>query len=246
MRKEREKADRRQRNLITVGIVVVVLALVGIGGYAVKTTSDSRAQEKDVITPKGATADHGVVYTSEDAGGKAATDPVKVVLYEDFQCPVCQAFEQATGAFLEAALKQGDISIEYRMLAFLDRSSPNKYSSRSGSAAMCAFESGGAKAFKKVHDLFYANQPEEQTAGPEDPELVDMLKSAGVSGSKVESCVVTGKFIPWLTEGTEASRDEKVTGTPFVLVNGKHVSGPNNTTPQLPDLQKAIDAAKKA
>ena len=53
MRKEREKADRKQRNLITTGIVLVVLVLVAIGGYAIKSTSDSRANETDVVTPEG-------------------------------------------------------------------------------------------------------------------------------------------------------------------------------------------------
>jgi protein-disulfide isomerase len=246
MRKEREKADRRQRNLITVAIVVVVLALVVAGGWAIKSTSESRAQETDVITPEGATKDHGVLYTAEDAGGKAASDPVEVVIYEDFGCPVCQAFEQANGAYLDAAVKAGDISIEYRILTFLDRVSPNKYSSRAGSAAMCAYESGGGAAFKKVSNLLWANQPPENTAGPEDPALVDTLKQAGVTGKTAESCVVKGRFIPWITEGTEASRDAKVTGTPTVRIDGKQVTGLNKGVPQLPDLQKAIADAKKA
>ncbi len=247
MRKEREKADRKQRNLITVGIVVVVLALVGIGGYAVKTTSDSRAKETDVITPKGATDEHGIVYTAEDAGGEPATDPVEVVIYEDFQCPVCQAFEQANGAYLDDAVKKGDITIEYRLLAFLDRASPNKYSSRAGSAALCAFDSGGGEAYKKVANLLWANQPQEQSAGPEDSALAETLKQAGVTGEAAESCVVKNKFVPWLQEGTEASRDAKVTGTPTVRINGKTVKGAQGgAVPQLPDLQKAIEDAKTA
>ena len=81
------------------------------------------------------------------------------MIYEDFQCPVCKAFEQANGAFLDEAVKNGDITIEYRLLAFLDRASPNQYSSRAGSAALCAFDSGGGEAYKKVANLFWANQP---------------------------------------------------------------------------------------
>ncbi len=246
MRKEREKADRKQRNLITIAIVVIVLALVAVGGYAIKTTSDSRAQETDVVTPKGATDDHGIVYTAEDAGGEAATDPVEVVLYEDFQCPVCKSFEQANGAFLDEAVKNGDITIEYRLLAFLDRASPTQYSSRAGSAALCAFDSGGGEAYKKVANLLWANQPAEQTEGAEDPALVDTLEQAGVSGDAAESCVVKGRFIPWLEEGTEASRDAKVSGTPTVRIDGKDVKGAQGGVPQIPDLQKAIEAAKAA
>ena len=246
MRKEREKADRRQRNLITIAIVVVVLALVAVGGYAIKSTSDARAKETAVVTPKGATDDFGVPFTAADAGGEPASDPVKVVLYEDLQCPVCRAFEQANGAFLDEAVKNGDISIEYRLLAFLDRASPNQYSSRAGSAALCAFDSGGGEAYKKATNLMWANQPQENSAGPEDAALVDTLDQAGVSGDTVEACVLKGKFVPWLEEATEASRDAKVTGTPTVFVDGKKVEGANKGVPQIADIQKAIDAAKSA
>jgi protein-disulfide isomerase len=246
MRKEREKADRKQRNLITIAIVVVVLALVAVGGYAVRTTSDSRAQETDVVTPKGATQDHGVLYTAEDAGGEAAADPVNVVLYEDLQCPVCKAFEQANGAFLKDAVAKGEITLEYRIISFLDRASRNEYSSRAGSAVLCAFESGGAEGFKKAADLLYANQPDEGTAGPEDAALADTLKQAGVTGAAAESCVVTGKFVPWLRQVTEVSRNAKVAGTPTVRIDGKDVKGAQGGVPQLPDLQKAIEAAKAA
>ncbi len=177
---------------------------------------------------------------------KPASDPVKVILYEDLQCPVCRAFEQANGAFLDEAVKNGDISIEYRLLAFLDRASPNQYSSRAGSAALCAFDSGGGEAYKKAANLLWANQPQENSAGPEDAALVDTLDQAGVSGDAVEACVLKGTFVPWLEEATEASRDAKITGTPTVIVDGKKVEGANKGVPQIADIQKAIDAAKSA
>ncbi len=247
MRKEREKADKRQRNLITLGIVAIVLVMVVVGGFAIKSASDSRERVSEVIQPKGATEDFGVEYTAEDAGGQPPSgDPVKVVLYEDFQCPVCQAFEQANGAFLDEAVKNGDVTLEYRIITFLDRTSPNEYSSRAGSAALCAFDTGGGEAFQKTLELLYANQPPEGSAGPEDPALVDTLKQVGVTGAAAESCVLKGKFIPWLEEATNASRDAKVTGTPTVLIDGKKVTGANQGVPQIPDLQKAIDAAKGA
>lgn len=243
MRKEREKADKRQRNMITVGIVVIVVALIGAGGWAIKSASDDRKAVKDVIQPKGATSEFGLPYTSADAGGTSASNPVKVVLYEDFQCPVCQAFEQANGQFLNEKVKSGEIEIEYRILNFLDRASQNEYSSRAGNAAICAFESGGGEAYKKVHDLLYANQPQENTAGPEDNALVDTLKSAGVDDA--ESCVLKHKFVPWIKKGTDQSRDDNVGGTPTVRIDGKDVKGQGGGVPQAADLQKAIDAAKK-
>lgn len=240
MRKEREKADRKQRNLITVGIVTVVIALIAVGGYAVKAESDKNKTVDEVINPANTTKDYGVDYTTEVATGTAAKDPVKVVAYEDFQCPACRSFEEQSGAFLDDAVAKGDITVEYRPISFLDeQSNGNRYSSRSASAAMCVLNESGVKAFKDMHRILFASQPEEGTNGLPDSGLIDFAKQAGATG--IDSCIKSERFVPWIEAATQASRGEEVSATPTVLVDGKHIKTP---TPEA--LQAAIDAAKKA
>ena len=243
MRKEREKADRRQRNLISVAIVVVVVALIAVGGYAVKKASDEREPEKAVITPKGATKDFGIVYTAEDAGGTVptGTKPVSVELYEDFQCPACLQFEQQSSAFLRDQVKSGAITITYRPFSFLDENgaSPNEYSHRSTSVALCALDGGGVTEYVKAHDYLYANQPQEGTPGPENKELYESFNSSGIKVD--ESCVLKERFVPWVNKAKAAGEDRGVDSTPTVFVGGKQVKAPTPDT-----LQKAIAAAKKA
>lgn len=240
MRKEREKADRKQRNLITVGIVVVVVALIAVGGYAVKSESDKNKTVDEVINPVNTTKDFGVDYTTEEATGKPATDPVKVVAYEDFQCPACRSFEEQSGAFLADAVAKGDITVEYRPISFLDKASNgNRFSSRSGSAAMCVLDTSGVKKFKEMHAVLFANQPAEGTNGMPDSGLIDLAKQVGVTG--VDSCIKSERFVPWIEAATEASQDEDVSATPTILVDGKHIESP---TPEA--LKTAIDAAKKS
>ena len=70
MRKDREKADRKQRNLITVGIVVVVVALIAAASFAIANTSNENAKATELTTPKNVTDDYGIVYTP-DADGVA-------------------------------------------------------------------------------------------------------------------------------------------------------------------------------
>jgi len=243
MRKEREKADRKQRNLITVGIVVVVVALIAVAGYAVTNENDKNKKETEVINPKNTTKDFGITYTTADAGGKvpSGTKPVSVELYEDFQCPVCKSFEEASSAFLKEQVKSGAITITYRPFSFLDETggSPNRYSHRATNAALCALNEGGVDDYVKVHDYFYANQPEERTAGPENADLVTALKGLGVTG--IDSCVRTERFVPWVDEAKAEGAKRGVNATPTVYVGGKKVESP---TPDV--LQKAIDAAKKS
>jgi protein-disulfide isomerase len=237
MRKEREKADRKQRNVITVAIVLVVVVLVAIAGFAITKTSKDNATVKDVINPANVTK-NGIVYDTQAATGKPAKDPVTVVAYEDFQCPACRAFESESGAFLTDAVAKGEITMEYRPISFLDRSSNgNRYSSRSASAALCVLDKGGVKAFKTMHDVLYVNQPEEGTRGRPDSDLVDYAKQAGVTG--IDTCIKSEKYVPWIRKATTDSRNEKVSATPTVMVDGKTIE-----TPTAANLQKAIAEAK--
>jgi protein-disulfide isomerase len=243
MRKEREKADRRQRNLITVAIVAIVVVLIGVAGLAINKTHNDNKVSGEYVAPAHVadTANFGIDYTAADAGGKDGAKPVKVVLYEDFQCPVCKAFEQANGAYLDQQVKAGKITIQYRPFAFLDSSSSTKYATRAMSAAMCVLDKGGVAAYKKMHDILYANQPEEGGAGLPDSSLVSFADQAGVSGLK--SCIKSQKFAKWVVKAKEKGESAKVSGTPTVVIGGKVITGKGNTIPQVADLQKAITAA---
>lgn len=245
MRKEREKADRKQRNLITVGIVVIVVALIAVGGYGIKTISDDRENAKTLTTPANVNKNFGIEYTPEIATGTAPKgEPVKVVIYEDFLCPGCGALEQTAGPFLSAAVQKGEISMEYRPYAFLLNQSTNEYSQRAWNAAACVNDKGGPKAFKAFHDLLFANQPPEGGAGPEDDQLITWAKEVGVTG--IDACVNKQTFTPWVADALDQGQDDGVSGTPTLRIDGKDVSGADNTIPQIADIQKAIDAAKKS
>ena len=246
MRKDRERAEKRQRNLITVAIVGIVVALIVAAAIAVMAQNKKREHNEKLIPPTGATKDYGVVYTPKDVGGTAKKDIVRVVIYEDMQCPICQRFEQANGPYLTEAVEKGEIEVEYRFVAFLDDlgASPNEYSRRASNAVLCAREEGGAGEFKQLHDLLYANQPEEKTLGPEDNALVESAVSVGVKKAAAESCILKQRYVPWLVKATDAMTKEKVSGTPTVRVDGKDVKGTGGGIPTMLDIQKAVDAAK--
>lgn len=246
MRRDRERAEKRQRNLITVGIVAIVVALIAAAAFAVTAQQKKREPNTKLVPPAGATKDYGVVYTPKDAGGTAKKDVVRVVVYEDLQCPICQRFEQADGQYLANAVERGDIEVEYRFVAFLDDTgmSPNEYSRRASNAVLCARETG-PKQFKQLHDLLYANQPAERTLGPTNNELVKSAVSVGVKQADAEDCILKQKYVPWLKKSTAAMPKAKVTGTPTVRVNGLDVKGPAGGIPSMIDIQRAVDAARK-
>lgn len=165
----------------------------------------------------------------------------------DFQCPGCRAFEAQDGPFLKKSLSDGDISIEYHPIAFLDPMSSTEYSSRALNAAMCVLDDKGVKAYAKMHDILYESQPEENSAGLPDSQLIKFAEQSGADD--LSSCIKSRKFGPWVKKATEASRQAKIGSTPTIRIDGKEVTGPEQngrpTSPRVVDLKKAIMEAKK-
>jgi protein-disulfide isomerase len=230
MRQAQLAAERRRRSLIISGIVVAVVVVVVLIAVIVSSSRTSKTVGGHV---GGSNGHYGFVL------GKASA-PVSVVLYEDFQCPICQAFEHAYDKTLTNDVKAGTISVEYRPIAFLDRMSSTDYSTRALNAAVCVNVAGGKDAFKKYHDILYQNQPKENTAGLPDSQLVTFAGQAGVSKSAVSSCIEGRKYQDWTVSATAAASRANVTGTPTVRINGQDFT--DLGTPGA--LQDAIDKAK--
>ena len=222
------KADRR--NLYVIGaIVAVILAMVGVGLF-VQSQRDTTGESD--IDPRGATSDYGVVIGDADA-------PRTITLYEDFQCPVCAAFEQASAEQVRAAVEDGKVKLEYRMVSFLDRASQNAYSSRAANAAMVVLDTAGKDAFWKFHDLLFANQPEEGTAGPDDDALIALALEAGADENEVSDRIKNGEFDQWVLNATDEMSRNGVTGTPTVLIDGERAG-----ETAADSLQAVLDAVK--
>jgi protein-disulfide isomerase len=191
--------------------VVVVIAVV------VATRGSKTVAAKAGGT--GATDDYGFVV------GKASA-PAKLIAYEDFQCPICDDLETTYGTLMAKNIADGKLSIEYRPVTFLDRSSLNQYSSRALNAAVCVAKYGGITDFKKYHDYLFAHQPKEDTAGPENSALIsDATSIMGKAVPAVASCINGGSFDAWGTSATNewsktTSKYPSGESTPTLVMNG--------------------------
>jgi protein-disulfide isomerase len=207
-----ERSARRRRNLVVGCAIAGVLALVITIGLVIQSRRDTTGEAVQ-HTPHGVTADHGVLV-----GKKSA--PHTVVVYEDFQCPICNEFEKATSAQVQSAVKAGKVNVEYRMVSFLDRASKNHYSSRAANAAFAVLDVAGPEAFQKFHAELFENQPEEGTAGPTNATLIDDAVRAGADRDKVAKLINDGAFDDWVTNATDAMSQHGVNGTPTAFIDG--------------------------
>lgn len=198
----------------------------------VKGTDDAGTVDIANIPAKPETLPTPVVAPGAEA---EEGQPVKVVAYIDFICPVCKRFEDTYNDALTGLRNEGKISLEYRPLGFLDRMSSTNYSSRAANAAACVADTAPDKYAEYV-DVLFTNQPAEGGAGLSD----DKLKSlASEIGADINSCVDDKTFRPYVKYSTTLASNIGVTGTPTVFIDGKQWDG---STDLNAEIQAAIDA----
>ncbi|MED7954930.1 thioredoxin domain-containing protein [Kitasatospora sp. NPDC058201] len=236
-RQEKQSAQRRQRIVVGVSIVVV-LALAGGTALAISAAGDDKssadtaaAEPTALVVPANTSGPDGTVITY----GKAdAAHTLQV--FEDFRCPVCKGFEAANGEAVKKLADDGTVKVEYHLAAFLDKNLGGK-GSRTALAAIGAAANEGVDKFKAYHDVLYANQPEERDDAFGDVnhllELAD--KVPGLKTDAFVKAVTDRTYAPWAKKVADAFNDSGVTGTPTVKVDGKPLtlfSGNRAVTPE--------------
>jgi protein-disulfide isomerase len=216
-----QQRKERRRSFAIVGAVVAVLLLIGGLTWFAISRQDTSGES---VAPSGTPANvdgYNVVVGDADA-------PTTLTFYEDPQCPACQQFETQVKEAVQAGIDAGKVKVEYHIVSFLDRASANQYSSRAANALFVVANAAGPDAFKAFHDLLYANQPEEGSAGPENDQLVDWAVQAGAKEADVRPGIEDGRYDQFVVNSTDAWSKDGYNSTPTVLVDGKQSKDPVN------------------
>ena len=229
---QKAAAKRRRVTLWTSVAVVGVLLIAGLIGWGVYA-NQSKNDASNVVTPTVA-VDDGTAFA-------VGTGPVTIDLYEDFMCPICRQFEIDSGATINQLVADKKVTVRYHTVAILDDSSQGtKYSTRAAGAAAEAAQEG---KFKEYHDVLYQNQPAEGSSGLAEAKLIELGKSVGL-GDTFATAVNNKTYDAWVATVTDTFAARGFNGTPTIVVNGKQLTGPNNTVPTSDLLQKTVEAAE--
>ncbi len=217
--------------MIVVGVALLCCvgpAVGGLAGWGVyesqKTTAPatltpsptmptpSRAPRNPVVTDVGGT-ESGLV-----AGGDG---PVTVEVYIDFMCPPCSDLDDELSSTVDQLLTDRKIKLIWHPVAYLDRySEGTEFSTRAASAARCAAEAGGLKEFGEE---MLINQPEENTIGLTDDEIVGIGRDVGITDSRFAQCVRDHKYKSWVGHINQEADNRGIDSVPAVFVNGKRL-----------------------
>lgn len=228
---EARRQARRRKLLLQAGLPVLVVAIVLATTLIVLA---ARGDSSDRI----AIGDRPELVDAQGALSFGAKDPKVVIqLVEDFQCPICRQFEATTGPLLAQYRADPRIQVQYRPIAFLDRVSTTRYSSRASNAAACV-AAEGEETWLAFHQELFDHQPPEGGAGLTDGELLDLAEKAGADRSRISDCVTDESYADWVKATTTKTLQGEVTGTPTVFVNGTKVDGFDSAS-----VQAAVEKA---
>jgi len=235
MREQRIKKQRQQRLFVIVGVVVVALLIVGFLVVPPLIAKSQPVGSIVSITP----------VARPQANGTAAGDPnapVKVEVYEDFQCPICDQYSKTVETQLMSnEIASGKVHYVFRQFPIIDRGAADGESHQSANASLCAADQG---RFWDYHDMLFANQTGENVGDFTNKRLVAFAEALSLDMNAFNTCFNADRFKSTIDTDINAGTIAGVSGTPSVFVDGKEVSP--GLLPAYADIQKAINAALAA
>jgi protein-disulfide isomerase len=205
--------QRLRRRELAAGAAILVLILIAAG---VLIHRDRAASYPSVYAgpyaPVAQTANHTVTMAQP-----GVTTPV-LVIYEDYQCSICDGFELENGGPIEQLAYQGRVKVIYHMFTIFVGSQPRQANStRAWAAAQCV----PTRSWVTYHNLLYANQPLETTwGGFPVTQLLAFGRRIGLASSAFTQCVTSQRYAAELVPLSNRIVKDGFNATPTVLLNG--------------------------
>ncbi len=239
-RRDREPgpgARQRRRRILTVnGVALAVIVVAVLVSMLVQRSrgADYPPPYEGPYAPVTLNADSTVTMAQP-----GVTRPVLNV-YEDFQCPICDAFELANGGMLQQLAYQGHVKVIYHPFTiFLGTQPRQSNSTRAWAAAKCV----PAGRWLSYHNLLYVDQPAEtRVDGFPVSQLTAVGRQIGLTGPVFTRCVASQRYAPEIVGVSDRILQSGVDATPTVRLNGHPVSLDTLVEPSITLRQMILSA----
>jgi protein-disulfide isomerase len=224
LRLERERRARRRRwiraSVVGAAVVVVIAAAVVV---AIALQRDRHTARKADFGYAGPYAP--VTLNADNSVTMAQPGVTKPVLnvYEDFQCPMCRAFEKTNGGMIQQLADRGKVKVVYYPFTIFSGQPQQANSVRAWAAAKCAPPS----RWVRYHNALYASQPPETTVdGFPVSLLVRLGKKVGITSPGFAQCVRSQEYAAQNAPLSDQIMNGGVSRMPTLTLNGQalHVS----------------------
>ena len=233
MREQRRKEQRRNRIIF----ILMITAGALLVGYFLISQNLSSAGGGTVQQPSPASTKIQVGQTS--LGDPNA--PVKMDVWEDFQCSGCLAYSQKIEPqVLQAFVDTGKVYYTFHFYPFIDGGQGESHDA--ANAAMCA---SAQNRFWDYHDMLFANWIGENAGSYTQARLLDFAGKIGLDMTAFEKCFKENTYSDFIQQDVEAGAQIGVPPTPGIFVNGQLVVSSKgiNYIPSFDDISLAIESA---
>lgn len=203
-------------------VIGMVALVVGVGAFFSLTSEDKVSTASltalDSFSPIGdiqaaidPTQGDGIVFN--------AGLPLKINVFEDFQCPSCKFFEDPIGPYLTSLIIEKKAEVVYHPLSFLGNKQKDDESIAASNAAYCSVDEG---KFLDFHKALYDVQSTVQNSGfLNDANLIAIGEKVGISSQGFSDCITNKSKMMNVVASTDSMTRYGVLGTPTTLINGK-------------------------
>jgi protein-disulfide isomerase len=234
-RREKMKNQARNNRLMMAGLIVVGAALLVL---AVVFTQRQAVEDIKTAAP----------VSLPNPNGQSLGDPnnkVSIDVFEDFQCPACQAFSESIEPLvIQYLVETGKAKYTFHNYPFIDGDGAGNggESDQAANAAMCASEQG---KFWEMKATIYANWNGENQGGLNNRRLEAMAEKVGLDMSAFNKCFDANTYRDKIQADFEYGKSLGVSGTPTVFVNGVRV-GEEGRVASFQQISEAVEAALAA
>jgi protein-disulfide isomerase len=244
--KENARAVRRndsrkdEGDKVTRWIVISMVALVVVTAAVVSLFSQNTQTDEDLSALDGFAVTAPVQSLVSDDDDKAIVfnqgAPLKLSIWEDFQCPVCQQFEASIGGYINDLVRSGEAEVAFHIASFL-----GPESRRAANAGYCAASEG---YFLDFHEAMYTIQSPIENSGFWNPDnLVKIGEKIGITSDSFATCVRDDANRALVDTVADSMAKYGVEGTPTVFINGKEWQR-TQAGFDLAEFKSAVEAAK--
>lgn len=230
--REARRARQRRQRMIVIGMILGGALLV-IAAISISYIREATAPVGEFvrITPGVYPNAKGTTMGNPDA-------PVKIEVFEDFQCHACQNYNQnVEPLIIEQLVKTNKVYYVFHHYPFLDDQAATKESDQAANASMCAAHQDRFWDYKQ---LLFANMT--NTIGQfRDKLLLAFAESLGLDMNDFQQCFEENRYKDQIQADITLARQMRVTGTPSVFVNGKQI-----TPGYVPTFEQILQAVEEA
>lgn len=228
-----------KKSLLLVGCLLVSLACAAPDIIATPTPTPPPATPTQQIK-RPSHLPYQAPMNQTSIGEKDA--PVRIDVWEDFQCPACAHFSlYIEPQVIQAYVETGQALYTFHFFPFLDGGHPQGESHQAANAAMCAAEQG---KFWEYHGVLMSNWSGENQGAFRIARLMDFARFLGLAEEDFATCLRAQRYADQIQADYEMGLQWGVMGTPSLFVNGVIVTP--GYVPTFEAISQAMEQALSA